>query len=289
MTAVAGLESGAITPADSYITDRGTHVIGGWTFKCMEYPTYGHGRIDLVKALATSCNIYFHELGVKTGIDKLDLWSKRFGLGEYTQIELPGEDRGVRANKGTKKELRNDEWRPADTAQTAIGQFDNSFTPIQLASYVSTLANGGKRYRPHIIREIRKHDGSTVLKGEPEYEDLSINPDTIDLIHRGMEEVANAQDGTANKIFENFPFTVAGKTGTPETGFEHLGQSSNGLFIAYAPAEEPQIAVAVVIEHGVWGSEAAPVAKDILEEYFGINDRNLPQDAIILDQARLTH
>jgi len=90
----------------------------------MEYPTYGHGTIDVVKALATSCNIYFHELGVKVGIDNIDLWAKRFGLGEYTGIELPWENKGIRANRQTKKELRNDEWRPADTAQTAIGQFD---------------------------------------------------------------------------------------------------------------------------------------------------------------------
>ena len=102
-------------------------------------------------------------------------------------------------------------------------------------------------------------------------------------------EVANTQDGTANKVFENLkPIIVAGKTGTPETGFEHLGQSSHGLFIAYAPADNPQIAVAVVIEHGVWGSYAAPVARDIFEEYFGMSSSNLPQDSIIPDQAQLT-
>lgn len=289
LTSIAGLETGAITPQNSYITDRGTHVIGGWTFKCMEYPTTGHGRIDLTRALATSCNIYFHELGVKIGIDNIDLWAKRFGLGEYTGIELPSEEKGIRANKTTKKELRNDDWRPADTAQTAIGQFDNAFTPIQLASYVSTLANGGKKYKPHIVKEIRKHDGSIVLKSEPEYEDLQIKKETIDLVHKGMVEVANAQDGTANRIFDDLkPIIVAGKTGTPETGFEHLGQSSNGLFIAYAPADNPQIAVAVVIEHGVWGSYAAPVAKDILKEYFGMNSDKLPQDGIVPDQPQLT-
>lgn len=288
LTGIAGLETGVITPQNSYITDKGTHVIGGWTFKCMEYPTYGHGRIDLVKALATSCNIYFHELGVKTSIENIDLWAKRFGLGELTGIELPSENKGIRANMATKRELRNDDWRPADTAQTAIGQFDNAFTPIQMASYVSTLANGGRRYKVHIVKEIRKHDGSIVLKSEPEYDDLQIKKETIELVHRGMVEVANAQDGTANKVFDDLkPIIVAGKTGTPETGFEHLGQSSNGVFIAYAPADNPQIAVAVVIEHGVWGSYAAPVAKDILKEYFGMNSDNLPQDGIVPDEAQL--
>lgn len=288
VTSVAGLETGAITPQNSFITDRGTHIIGGWKFKCMEYPTYGHGRIDLVKALATSCNIYFYELGVKAGIDNIDIWSKNFGLGEYTGVELPWEEKGIRANKQTKKELRNDDWRPADTAQSAIGQFDNAFTPIQLANYVSILANGGTKYKPHIVREIRKYDGSTVLKSEPEYEKLPVKEETIKLVQQGMVAVANAQDGTANQIFSDFPFGVAGKTGTPETGLEHLGQSSNGLFIAYAPADNPKIAVAVVIEHGVWGSEVAPVAKDILKQYFGMNNENLPQDEIVIDRASFT-
>jgi len=215
LISIAGLETGAITPQNSYITDRGTHVIGGWTFKCMEYPTYGHGTIDVVKALATSCNIYFHELGVKVGIDNIDLWAKRFGLGEYTGIELPWENKGIRANRQTKKELRNDEWRPADTAQTAIGQFDNAFTPIQLANYVSTLANGGKKYKPHIVKEIRKYDGSTVLKSEPEYEQLPIKEETMKIVHEGMVAVANTEDGTVNQLFSDFPFKVAGKTGTP--------------------------------------------------------------------------
>ncbi|WP_265443966.1 penicillin-binding protein 2 [Acetivibrio straminisolvens] len=288
LSSIAGLETGVITPQNSYITDRGTHVIGGWTFKCMEYPTYGHGKIDVIRALATSCNIYFHELGVKVGIDNIDAWAKNFGLGEYTGIELPGEQKGIRANKQTKKELRNDDWRPADTAQSAIGQFDNAFTPIQLANYVSTLANGGKRYKPHVVKEIRKYDGSTVLKGEPEYEKLSIKEETMKIVHEGMLAVANAEDGTVNQLFSDFPFTVAGKTGTPETGLEHLGQSSNGVFIAYAPADNPQIAVAVVIEHGVWGSEVAPVAKDILREYFGMNSDSLPKDKIVIDKASFT-
>jgi len=181
----------------------------------MEYPTYGHGTIDVVKALATSCNIYFHELGVKVGIDNIDLWAKRFGLGEYTGIELPWENKGIRANRQTKKELRNDEWRPADTAQTAIGQFDNAFTPIQLANYVSTLANGGKKYKPHIVKEIRKYDGSTVLKSEPEYEQLPIKEETMKIVHEGMVAVANTEDGTVNQLFSDFPFKVAGKPVLP--------------------------------------------------------------------------
>lgn len=288
LTAIAGLETGVLTPQNSFITDRGTHVIGGWTFKCMEYPRSGHGRINLVTAMATSCNIYFHELGVSVGIDNIDVWSKHFGLGEYTGIELPGEEKGIRANKETKKEIRKDIWRPADTAQTAIGQFDNVFTPLQIANYVSTLANGGKKYKPHIIKKIRKYDGSTVLESHPEYTQVPVKEETMKIVKEGMVAVNNAADGTAKRVFDGFPFVVAGKTGTPETGFEHLGQSSNGLYIGYAPADNPQIAVAVVIERGVWGSNAAPVARDILKEYFGMNSNHLPQDGIVLDQAQFT-
>lgn len=287
ITAIAGLETGAITHSDSYITDRGTHVIGGWTFKCMERK-YGHGRIDVTTALETSCNIYFHELGVKTGIDNIDIWSKLFGLGELTGVELPYEAKGMRANKQTKKQHRNDAWRPADTAQTAIGQFDNLFTPVQIANFVSTLANGGKKYNPHLVKKVRKYDGSTVLEVKPEYVEIPMKEGTIDIVKKGMEKVANAADGTAERHFRDFPFKVAGKTGTPETGMEKFGASSNSLFIAYAPANDPQIAVAVVIQHGVWGSNSAPVAKDVLKEYFGMNNNNLPKDGIVLDEVRFT-
>ena len=286
--AIAAIEEGKISKGNDFITCRGRHNIGGWDFECLNYRNYRtyHGRLDLIKAMGTSCNIYFHELGAETGIDNIDRWAKYFGLGELTGIELQWEAAGIRSNKETKKQLRNDEWRPADTAQVSIGQFDNLFTPIQIANFTSTLANGGKRYSPHIIKEVRKHDGSIVRQTNIEYEELPLSEGTMDYINESLKAVVHENYGTAYSYFIDFPedITVAGKTGTPETG----ARSSNALFIAYAPADDPEIAVAVVIEKGVWGSNAVPVGVDVLKEYFGMNSNIQPEDRITTDEIRLT-
>lgn len=267
ITAIAGLEEGVITK-DTIIYDRGVSVLGGWKFKCLEYRMGlgAHGSLNLRRAIATSCNIYFHELGVRVGIDNIDKWSKEFGLGELTGIDVPGELRGLRANKSTKKMLRNDAWRIADTAQTAIGQFDNTFTPIQLANYIATIANGGKRFKPTIVKRIESSKGEIIKENKSEFHDIGLKKETVDAIHDAMAAVAK-RGGTAGRTFSNFKVKVAGKTGTPETGAESR-HSSNAVFVCYAPVEDPKIAVAVVIERGVWGSNAAPVARDVLAEYF---------------------
>lgn len=288
LTAIAALEEGIITP-ETEIIDRGKEDIGNWMFYCLEY-TMGlgaHGRLKLDRALATSCNIFFHIIGYRTGIDNIDKWGKLFGLGELTGIDIPGEIKGMRASKETKRQLRNDDWRPADTAQTAIGQFDNLFTPLQLVNYISTIANGGKRYKPYLIKRVVKHDGSLVNETEPEYEQVPVKPETIEAVKKGMVAVANSVDGTAVRVFNDFPFKVAGKTGTAETGKE-ANHSSNALFVCYAPADDPQIAVVAVVERGVWGSNAAPIAKDVLEEYFRLNSGSRASDEVIPDDPVFT-
>ncbi len=288
LTAVAGLEEGIITP-QKVIYDSGRVNIGGWDFTCLEYRNGqgAHGPLQLEKALATSCNIYFHILGRDTTIDKMDKWGKLFGLGELTGIDLPNEMKGNRANKEFKKKAWNDDWRPADTAQSAIGQQFHFYTPLQLANYVATLSNGGKKYKPHLIKRVIKYDGSVVMETTPEYEQIPVKPETLAAVKQGMVAVANSVEGTAASAFQGFPFQVAGKTGTPETGNE-AKHSSNALFVCYAPADNPQIAVAVVVERGVWGSNAAPIARDILTEYFGVNKKNVQDDKIKDDEAVLT-
>ena len=267
ITAIAGLEEGVITK-DTLIYDKGYTVLGGWKFRCLEHRMGlgAHGNLDLKRAIATSCNIYFHELGVKVGIDAIDKWSKKFGLGELTGIDVPGEVKGLRANRETKKKLRNDKWRVADTAQTAIGQFDNTFTPMQLANYIATIANGGKRFKPTIVKRIEDSDGNIIRENKSEFVDIGLKKETVDAIHEAMEAVAN-RGGTAARTFRNFKVKIAAKTGTPETGKE-ARHSSNAVFVCYAPVEKPEIALVVVIERGVWGANAAPVARDVLEEYF---------------------
>lgn len=286
LTAIAGLEEKLISP-DTVIFDPGTVNIGGKIFRCLEYPKYGHGELKLEKAMATSCNIYFHKLGYMLGVDKLEKWAMLLGLGQKTGIDISGERSGILASKEFKKRVFNDIWRPADTAQVAIGQLYNAFTPLQIANYVSTIANGGKKYVPHLIKKVVKYDGSIVMENKPEYEKLSLNPLTMTAIKKGMVAVTNAEDGTAKGKFQKLQqhgISIAGKTGTPETGFEKYNKSSNGLFICYAPADNPKVAVAVVIEHGVWGANAAPVARDVLEKYFGIDGQDEVRDKTEADR-----
>lgn len=289
LTAIAALEEGVITP-DRIIYDSGTLTIGGWEFKCLEYRNGlgAHGRLDLKKALETSCNIYFHQIGYETSIDKMNKWAIYFGLGQKTGIDIGGESEGVLASRKYKKERFNDDWRPADTAQAAIGQIYNSFTPLQLANYMATLANGGKRYSPHLIKRVVKYDGSIVNEIKYEPEKIPIKQSTINAVKEGMVAVTHSVDGTAAKVFADFPYKVAGKTGTAQTGLESK-HSSNALFVCYAPADDPKIAIAVVVEKGAWGSYTAPIAKDILTEYFGLNSGEKYDDKIKTDEAVFTH
>jgi len=273
LVAIAGLEKGVITPKNSNIRDPGRIVIGNRELFCLERPTSGHGVLNLKRALETSCNVYFYLLGVETGIDTLGEWAAHFGLGKLTGIDLPSEKAGFMSSKELKKELRNDIWRPADTAQTSIGQFDNRFTPLQMACYISTIANGGKRYKPYLIKEVIRYDGSVVNVTEPTYTQVPVKQSTIDAVKQGMVAVTSSIDGTAYKSFQGLPFEVAGKTGTAQTS-KGINRSPNALFVCYAPADNPQIAIAVVVEKGAWGSNVAPIARDIIDEYFGLKKAN---------------
>ncbi len=269
LTAVAALEKGVITPNASNRVDKGSLYIGGRYLFCLERPDYGHGVLNLQKALETSCNVYFYQVGTETGIEALTYWGNSFGLGKKTGIDLPNEVSGTMSSIELKKQLRNDIWRPADTAQVSIGQFDNAFTPLQLANYIATIANGGKLYTPHVIKEVVRYDGSIVNKNEPSYLELPLKDTTIAAVKKGMVAVTSSIDGTAKKSFEGLPFEVAGKTGSAQTK-SGGGRSPNGLFVCYAPADDPKIAIAIVVERGVWGSNVAPIARDIIDEYFGL-------------------
>lgn len=276
LVAIAALEEGIITPSQR-IRDPGTWTVpaGGWTFKCLEFPNVGHGWLDLKKALETSCNIFFHMVGYNTGIDKLDKWAGYFGLGKKTSIDLPNEVAGYMSSKEVKKLLHdNDDWRPADTAQVSIGQFDNAFTPLQIASYISTIANGGKKYKPYIVKRVIKYDGSIVNETKPTFEQVPVKASTIAAVKEGMVAVTQSIDGTAKDYFTDFPYEVAGKTGTAQTAGKLATHSSNALFVAYAPADNPKIAIAVVVERGAWGSNTAPIARDVLDAYFGLKKAN---------------
>ncbi len=295
VTALAALETGKITPGYSERTCVSPIVIGGWKFKCHEYPETGHGPLDLQRALATSCNIYFQLLGVETGIDAIDKWGQTLGLGELSGVDLPGEITGIRASRDSKRLLRekieDKAWFHADTAQSSIGQFDNCFTILQLARYTAALATN-TLVTPHVIKEVTAEDGTILYSGSTEVTPLNISQDNLDIIKLGMKAVITDKEGTAKDLRE-FPITLACKTGTAETGFEYIRKEySNGLFVCYAPADDPQIAVAVVVEKGEWGSSTTVIAEKLLLAYFGLPDPNITDtvisDAVIGDVLPVT-
>jgi penicillin-binding protein 2 len=277
ITAVSAIEEGI----DTNQRCNGTETIAQWPFKCLEYPRSGHGNLDLTRGMATSCNLYFHKLGVATGIDKIDKWMKLFGLGEYTGIDLPSEEKGFRSNRETKKLLRKNPadqiWFPADTAQSAIGQFDNKYTVLQLARYCSGLSNG-LLTTPHVIKDITRSDGTILKSGGDTPTAIPVKQSTLDRVREAMIAVSKDRQGTARKVFFNYSITIASKTGTAETGNEDKS-SSNALFICYAPAVNPQVAIAQIVEKGVWGSNTMGIAKNLLNAYFGL-DKNVDFETI---------
>jgi len=297
VTAAAALETGIISPNNSIRTCKSPIYIGDWLFRCHEFPNGGHGPLTLQRGLATSCNIYFQLLGVETGIDAIDKWGETLGLGELSGVDLPGEITGIRASRETKRLLRpkieDKTWFPADTAQSSIGQFDNCFTILQLARYTAALATN-TMVTPHVIKDVTAEDGTVLYSGSTEVTPLNISQSTLDVIKEGMKAVITDSQGTANKYLSDLPVTIACKTGTAETGFEYVNmERSNGLFVCYAPADDPQIAIAIVVEKGEWGSSTSIIAKKLLLAYFGLSDPGngdvINSDAAIGDIPLITN
>ena len=278
VTALAALDCGTITPQNSEVRCVSPTEFGGMPWKCLERPDTGHGMLDLTSGLATSCNIYFAKLGVDTTINEIDRIGASLGLGELTGIDLPGEIPGIRANRVNKRLLRQTmtdedlDWHVADTAQAAIGQFDNCFTVTQLARYTAAIATNNL-VTPHVIRNVVADDGSILYNGNTQAVPCGFNQDYLDAIHTGMRAVVTSEQGTAHDVFYKFPIKVACKTGTAETGFEEKKKEySNGLFVCYAPADDPEVCIALCIERGEWGSYTSDIAKKLLIAYFGISD-----------------
>ncbi|MCH5185401.1 MAG: penicillin-binding protein 2 [Oscillospiraceae bacterium] len=241
-----------------------------------------HGKLNVSGAIENSCNYFFYEAGRRMGIETLDEYAKKFGLGELTGLEFGEEVRGNVASPALKEKIgqtkEDKTWYGGDTIQAAIGQSDSTFTPIQLANYIATIANGGTRYKTNIIKSVRSSvDGSTVMNREPQVaERINMSAETVEAVKNGMRKVV--EEGSASQIFENYPLSIGGKTGTAQVGTK---VSNNALFVAFAPFENPEIAVCVVIEHGVRGANAANVARDIFDEYFNINHVNVEDNYTI--------
>ncbi|MBR4723534.1 MAG: penicillin-binding protein 2, partial [Clostridia bacterium] len=277
LTAIAALSTGAIT-ANETITCEGVYrFYEDYQPKCWIWSEQHltHGPINVSQAIVESCNYFFYETGRRTGINAISEYARKFGLGEKTGIELTEEVSGNVSSPEYKKTLYKDEkeqkWVAGDTIQTAIGQSYSSFTPIGLANYIASIANGGNRYKVHIIKSVRSSkDGSSVYEEKPTIiENVNVPEDILKTVKRGMLGVTD--EGSAKQIFDGYPINVGGKTGTAQISKK---SSNNALFVSFAPFEKPEIAVAVVIEHGYRGANAAYVARDIYDEYFGLNRKD---------------
>lgn len=269
LVSVAALEEGIINP-DTKIKDQGVYKYYAPSYQptCLIWKNSRttHGNINVSEAIGVSCNYFFYEVGRLLTIDKINEYAHKFGLGESTGIEL-SESTGIVAGPEYREKL-NMTWYPGDTLQAAIGQSDNMYTPAQLASYVATFLNRGTRYGLHLVKEVKSYDtGEVIFKNNTKVlSQTTIKESTFQAVKDGMRRVT--ADGTAKSVFENFPIAVGGKTGTAEVS----GGSDNVLFVGFAPYDNPQIAVAVVIEKGASSSYAAMIARDMFESYLGINE-----------------
>ena len=239
--------------------------------KCWLHPNGSHGSVNVTGAIKVSCNYYFYTIGDMLEIDKLEAYARRFGLGEHTGIELP-EEIGVMSNRKYKAEIMDGEpWHNGDMLQTAIGQYQSVFTPLQLANYTAALASNGNRYEARILKAVRSYDYSQSLyEREPKLAgSVALPQEYYDAVNQGLYEVANDMDGTAYKIFGSTSYKVAAKTGTAQLG-ENI--TDNGVFICYAPYDNPEIAIAIVVEKGGAGGEIVTIARDILDYYFAFKN-----------------
>ena len=287
VTAIAGLETGVITTKEK-INDTGIYKKYNSEWKCWYYTSYhrGHGYQNVTQALQHSCNYFFYETGDRMGIDNLSKYALHFGLGNKTGIELPNERSGAAASKETDAKIRNGATMgPGDTLNASIGQGDNNFTPMQIAKYISSIANSGTVVNPTIIKSVLNSDGTEVSKDEiRKYtneklgivdtdDGITISDESIEVAKEGMRMAASEAGGTAYNIFKNFNIEVAGKTGSAEAGKDSNGKDLvNAWFVCFAPFDNPEVAVVVMIENGGHGNYAAEVARDVLIQYFGMNE-----------------
>ena len=266
VTSVAGLELGIITP-ETVIEDTGVYrFYQDYQPSCWLYSAsrMTHGDETVVTALRDSCNIFFFDVGRRIGIEQLAEYARAFGFGEYTGIELSGESRGYVASPESKRKLEGRPWVNGDTLAAAIGQSSNLFTPLQMANYIATLANGGTRYETHLLKYVCASDYSSVLSATQSViaGRVEMSEQTYQTVMEGMSEVT--ENGTAAGAFKNYRIHVGGKTGSAQVS----SGTANSVFAAFAPFDEPEIAVVVVVEHGGSGNRIAPIARSIFDAYF---------------------
>lgn len=275
ITALAILEEGVLGAKDRFnATGTSQYGVKDWVINSGLAP---FGMIDMYGAMGMSSNHYFADNGAKVGIDRLSEWMRALGFGAPTGLNLyPGEVSGLVPNREWKKQAFGDRaiseqnWYPSDTEQISIGQGFHQMTLLQLAQAYSAIANKGTIFTPQIVKEIEGPDGTVIFRAQPEVAHVvKASQSTWNALAEVMTAPIVHSRGTARSVMAGFPYSMAGKTGT----WEVPGRVSNGLYVGYAPVENPEILVAVVVEQGRGGSSsAAPIARKILDAYFGLNE-----------------
>lgn len=273
MLGLGALNYGVVDPTFT-IRDPGYFQLEGVKHRYRDHAKYGHGKnVDLKQAIVESCNTYFYRLAFKMGIDRIHAFGSQFGLGNPTGIDLPNERRGLWPSREWKKQHLGNPWYDGDTINVGIGQGPVLLTPVQLAVMVATLANQGKRTKPQLVQKVANEPLETPIINE-----VTVNDKHWRFIWNAMESVVHSARGTARRISQNAKFRMAGKTGTAQAvgiaqdakyDSEKLAerQRDHALFIGFAPAENPRIAAAVIVENGERSSDAAVVARKIFDFY----------------------
>ncbi len=283
LMAAAVLESNTMTPSSTVLCS------GGYQFGRRVYRDWkagGHGLVDLRKALIHSCDVYFYTVGQRMGIDTMASYAHRFGFGEETGVDLPSERVGIVPSTEWKEKVKHEHWLPGETISASIGQGYVTVTPLQMASMIATVAHDGITYRPRLVHAVM--DRATGYRQEvpavPKTK-LDLNPSTLKVIREALAGVVT--EGTATRAKSSI-VSIAGKTGTAQTAALRTGPEEDipkklrdhAWFVAFAPVENPKIAVAVLAEHmGHGGSAAAPLAKEVIETFMKLSERQSEKSA----------
>ena len=280
VVALAGLQEGVITPGEAFYCN-GEYSLGRGKYRC--WKRWGHGKVDLNRALVESCDIYFYNLGMRLGVDRIARYAHQLGLGKKTGLNLGHEKGGLIPTAEWKQKRWGVPWQAGETVSTAIGQSFVLVTPLQVATFVSAVFNGGHVYRPQVTQWVRKPGGESIFEFAPQLvRDVKIKPEYLELVKKALSGVVNHPRGTGLKA-RLVDITVAGKTGTAQVvnlkkekeakakGEVPWKYRDHAWFVAVAPADAPRITVAVLIEHGGHGgSAAAPIAKTLIEAYLRV-------------------
>ncbi len=281
VTAIAGLQEGVINRHSTYFCP-GYFNYGGRPFRC--WKKGGHGTLNVVQAIEQSCDVFFYQVGLRLGVDRIAKYAKAGGLGARTGIDLDHESSGLIPTAQWKKKKTGVKWQRGETLSIAIGQGYNQTTPLQMAVFMATVANGGERCKPLIISEIKTAEGTVIKQFEKEIVDkLPVSAENLAIVSQGLWDVVNGSRGTA-RAYKIKDIEMVGKTGTAQVFSrkkdsdysddlpDHL--KAHAWFVAYAPAENPKIAVAVMVEHGEHGSSAAaPIASELIKTYLAEIER----------------